>query len=121
MRVLIADRNPSTCSALAMLLRMDDRIRVVAAVSDVEQVLSHLQAGCCDLLLLDWDGMGSEIGAIRDVLNTLPHPPLIIGMSVRSENRQNVLSQGVTEFVYKGDPPECLKAVIRRAEQLLQP
>ena len=120
MRVLIADLNPPTCSALAMLLQMDDRIRVVAAVSDVEQVLSHLRAGSCDLLLLDWDGMGSEIGVIRDVLQTLPHPPMVIGMSVRLENRQTVLSQGVTEFVYKGDPPECLKTVISRAEETLQ-
>jgi len=103
-----------------MLLQTDPGLHVVGVASEIDPVVAHLSFECSDLLVLDWDGMGSETGELRDTLATVARPPLIIGMSVQRENRQAALADGASAFVCKGDPPECLRAVIRETGSPLQ-
>jgi DNA-binding NarL/FixJ family response regulator len=121
MRIIVADQEPSTRSALRMLLTAQPDMELVGEAPDIVELLSEIKANDPDLVILDWDVLGQRIERLLDLLELFDRPPTIIGLSVRAENRKAAMEAGVAGFAYKGDPPESLLAVIRQVQGSHQP
>ena len=117
MRIVIADQEPSTRSAIGMLLNAQPDMELVGEAADLVDLLSRIKSTDPDLVILDWDVLGQRIDALLDLLELFDAPPRIIGLSVRAENRQAAMEVGVGAFAYKGEPPARLLAVIREIGQ----
>jgi DNA-binding NarL/FixJ family response regulator len=120
MRIIVADQEPSTRSALRMLLTAQPDMDLVGEAADLVELLSEVKANDPDLVILDWDVLGQHIDRLLDLLELFDRPPTIIGLSVRAENRKAAMDIGVAGFAYKGDPPERLLAVIREVKEVRQ-
>ena len=118
MRIVIADREPSTRSAIGMLLSAQSDMELVGEAADLVELLSQIKRSSPDLVILDWDVLGQRIDALLDLLGLFDSPPAIVGLSVHAENRQAAMQVGVGAFAYKGEPPERLLAVLRETETL---
>ena len=121
MRIIVADQEPSTRSALRMLLTAQPDMDLVGEAADLVELLSEIKANGPDLVILDWDVLGQRIDRLLDLLELFDRPPTIIGLSVRAENRKAAMAIGVAGFAYKGEPPERLLAAIREVQQDRQP
>ena len=121
MRIIVADQESSTRSALRMLLTAQPDMDLVGEASDLLELLTEVKANDPDLVILDWDVLGQRIDKLLDLLELFDKPPLIIGLSVHDENRKAATVAGVAGFAYKGEPPERLLAVIRKVREGHQP
>jgi DNA-binding NarL/FixJ family response regulator len=121
MRIIVADQEPSTRSALRMLLTAQPDMDLVGEAADIVELLSVIKADDPDLVILDWDVLGQRIDKLLDLLELFDKPPMIIGLSVHDENRKAAMDVGVAGFAYKGEPPERLLAVIRDVQESRQP
>jgi DNA-binding NarL/FixJ family response regulator len=117
MRIIVADQEPSTRSALRMLLTAQPDMDLVGEAADIVELLSEIKANDPDLVILDWDVLGQRIEGLLDLLELFDKPPMIIGLSVHDENRKAAMDIGVAGFAYKGEPPERLLAVIREVQE----
>jgi DNA-binding NarL/FixJ family response regulator len=111
--ILLADDEPTLCSALRLRLEQEPGLTVVGETveaSSAQWQAAHLQP---DLLLLDWELPGATGAALLNSLHTAVPAMEIIALSSRPEARPAALAAGADAFVSKGDPPDCLLAAIR--------
>ena len=117
MRIMIADREASTRSALGMLARSQRDLALVGVASDAAELLTEVKAHHPDLVVLDWGLAGEGVGALLEELRLLDKPPAVVGLSLRAADRAVALLSGAAGFACKGDPPERLLAAIRAVGQ----
>jgi DNA-binding NarL/FixJ family response regulator len=117
MRIIVADQEPSTRSALRMLLAAQTDMDLVGEAADLVELLSEIKANDPDLVILDWDVLGQRIDRLLDLLELFHRPPTIIAIGVHAEDRKAAMDIGVAGFAYKGEPPERLLAAIREVQQ----
>lgn len=113
MRIVIADQEPSTRSAIGMLLRAQPDMDLVGEATDLVDLLSQIKGTEPDLVILDWDVLGQRIDVLLDLLSLFDSPPTIVGLSVHEESRQAAMDAGVGALAYKGEHPDRLLAMIR--------
>jgi two-component system response regulator DegU len=117
MRIVLADDDPKVCSAMQLVLEQDTDIESIQEANDGASLLK-----CCtelqpDLILLDWELPSHQpIAHLLANLRVSCPDVRIVAMSGRPMVRKLALILGVDAFVYKGDPPEQLLAVLRGAE-----
>ena len=58
LRILVADRQRSTRSALGMLLAAQPDLEPAGSAADIVELLSQIKANEPDLVVLDWDVLG---------------------------------------------------------------
>jgi DNA-binding NarL/FixJ family response regulator len=113
-RILIAEHQAVARSALKGFLQGQPGLDVVGEAADSQELLAGLEAACPDLVLLDWDLPG-ESGAVLISFprqaNCLVTPIIVLGL--RPESAPAAMDAGADAFVYKGDGPKELLAVIR--------
>lgn len=111
-RVLIAERRPGVRFALRTLLQQHDGLEIAGEAADAESLMAQLQAGCPDLVLLDWDLPGMAAGSsMATVRRACPHL-MVIALSGRPGRRQAALEAGADAFLSKMEPPERLLEMI---------
>lgn len=112
-RILIAEHQAVARSALKGFLQGQPGLDVVGEAADSQEFLAGLEAACPDLVLLDWDLPG-ESGAnlILFPLQADCLTPIIV-LGLRPESAPAAMDAGADAFVYKGDGPKELLAVIR--------
>lgn len=114
MRIIIADRQAATRSALSILLASEEDVKIVGEASDEQQLLSMVAVTRPDVLLLDWELAGSAAVDLLADLRALEPPPFkVIALSGRPEAQQAALGAGVDGFVSKGDSPARLLTTLR--------
>jgi DNA-binding NarL/FixJ family response regulator len=113
MRIVIADRQAATRSALSMLLAPEEDINIVDEASDQQELLSMISATPPDVVLLDWELAGAATVDLLANLRTLAPSLKIIALSGRPEARPEALGAGVDAFVSKGDSPARLLITLR--------
>jgi two-component system response regulator DesR len=113
MRIVIADRQVATRSALSMLLAPETAIDIVGEAGDKQQLISTVEATQPDVVLLDWELAGSTTVDLLAELRALPLSFKIIALSGRPEAQRAALSAGVEGFVSKGESPTRLLTVLR--------
>ena len=113
MDVLLADKRAAVRSAVRLVLAHEPGISLIAEVETGDELLARIEAGCPDLLLLDWELPGQPL---PEVLSTLrqrcPHLQ-VIALSGHPEVRRLALEAGVDQFVCKANSPDQLLAAIR--------
>lgn len=113
MRIVIADRQTATRSALSMLLAPEQDVKIVGEAGDKEQLLSMVETTPPDVLLLDWELAESAMADLLVKLRAMAPSLKVIALSGRPEAQQAALGAGVDGFVSKGDPPARLLTALR--------
>ena len=113
LRIVIADREATTRLALRMLLHEESGLLVVGQAGDSQELLDSVRETHPDLVLLDWDLPGPPLEVLLSDLQSLDGQPAVIVLGARQELRNQILDAGVDAFVYQGNPPSHLLAVIR--------
>ena len=108
MRILIADRQAATRSALRMLLQEEDGLKVVGEAADSENLLSQMVPAHPDIVLLDWDLPGAPIQTLLSAIRASGNHVYVVVLSGRSEDVGNALAAGADAFVSKANPPTQL-------------
>ena len=121
MRILVADDQTKVRSALKLLLEQELGLSVVGEASEVESLLAQMETIQPDLVLLDWELPGRQVGSsggletgLLATLRTSCPRLKVIALSGRPEARQVALTAGADAFVLKGDNPEQLMTTIRQ-------
>lgn len=110
-RIFIADPDPATRKALALLLERKLGITNVVEVQDVETLIRVLADSAPDLLLLDWRLYGSPAPeTCRLLRKAYPHLTIVL-LSV-DVNDEAAAKEAGADFVHKGMPPDELIAIL---------
>jgi two-component system response regulator AlgR len=115
-RILVADRNPTVRSAVAVYLRNMLECDTVREAEDAENLLAQAEALCPDIVLLDWGAPERTRIELLEGLRAFDPRPSVIFLSSCPEEQQHALAAGADYFVCKGDPPRNLLAAVRLAE-----
>ena len=86
LRILVADRQRSTRSALGMLLAAQPDLELAGEAADLVELLGQVKAHDPDLVVLDWEMLEQRIELLLDLLGLFERPPAIVALSVRAEN-----------------------------------
>jgi two-component system, NarL family, nitrate/nitrite response regulator NarL len=110
-RILIADPDPATRKALALLLRRKLSTDGVVEIQDVETLIRALAVTPPDLLMLDWRLYGSPAPeTCRLLQKAYPHLKIIL-LSVDADDAAAAKEAGAM-FIYKGAAPDELIATL---------
>lgn len=119
MRVILADDQPKVRFALRVLLESMSDIFVVGEATDSEELVSQIDSGKPDMVILDWQLPGlSEIDFISALRKDRPGLFIIV-LSGRPELGGVALESGADHFISKIDPPDGLLAAVRRIQKQL--
>ena len=108
MRVLIVDKIPGMRSALKLLLLQFKEIDYIAEIGNGENLLNKIIAESPDIVLIDWDFLGSKT---KDIVISLKVNYPNISTVVLSSNlklKNKYFKKGIDDFIIKGYPPERL-------------
>lgn len=106
-RIFIADRDPATRKALALLLHRKLGTDDISEIADVETLIRTLADTPPDLLLLDWRLYGSPAPeTCRLLQKAYPHLKIIL-LSVDASDAAAAKEAGA-DFIYKGASPDEL-------------
>lgn len=110
LRILLADNNTASRSALALLLKTRLEATIVGEASTMESLLEQAITTRPDVLLLDWELPGKpETDRIVVLRSVMPGARVVV-ISVRPESASQAV--GADAFVNKTDPPERILAVL---------
>lgn len=108
MRIVLADNDPRTFSALRILLNCEAALEVVGEVTSTEQLLELAQSEELDLVLLDWELRGQPDAGLLDDLRDIHPQARVIALSGRTESEREALRAGADAFVSKAEPASAL-------------
>jgi DNA-binding NarL/FixJ family response regulator len=111
--VLIADEKSYVRSALRFLLEQETSTTVISEASNHAELVTALETGCPNTVLLDWELPGCNITETVRSLRTKCSRLTIIAMSSRPEARRSSLNAGADGFINKGCSPEETVAAIK--------
>lgn len=110
-RILIADPDPATRKALALLLQHKLGPNSIIEVQDVETLIRSLADSSPDLLLLDWRLYGSPAPeTCRLLQKAYPHLQIVL-LSVDANDAAAAKEAGAV-FIHKGAAPDELIATL---------
>lgn len=110
-RILIADPDPATRKALALLLHRKLGTDGIVEVQDVETLIRALADVSPNLLLLDWRLYGSPAPeTCRLLQKAYPHLKIVL-LSVNVDDEAAAKEVGAL-FIHKGAAPDELIAIL---------
>lgn len=115
-KVLVADDQALVRGGLVAMLNLESDLRVVAEVSDGDQVLPAAIAAGPDVALIDVQMPGQDgLSAAAELRRRLPSCRVIICTTFgRPGYFARAMAAGATGFVLKDAPPEHLVDAVRR-------
>ena len=114
LRILIADKNRDSRSALALLLETRLGATIVGEATTMERLLEQAALTHPDVVLLDWKLPGKPEADRIVVMRSVAPGARVIVISARPEAASQ--AAGADAFVNKTDPPERILAVLERKE-----
>ena len=115
MQIVVASSDSSTRKAIGLLIDAQSDLEMAGQVADIADLLLRVKRGQPDLIVLDWETLGTRIETLQELLGLFHQPPAIVALSVHERARNTAFDSGVAGFAYKGDPPEGLLTAIRSA------
>jgi DNA-binding NarL/FixJ family response regulator len=112
-RILLADDNAFTRSALMVLLHTRLRISEIDEAVDWDSLLDQAGRRQPGLILLDWELTGCPAADGLAELRAVAPQGKVIALSARPEARLAAMQSGVDAFVLKIEPPQRLLEAIR--------
>jgi DNA-binding NarL/FixJ family response regulator len=116
MRIIMADNDPRTFSALRILLQCEPNLEVIGEVTNTAKLVELAQGERLDLVLLDWELSGQPDAALLSNLRGLHPEARIIALSGRPESELESLRAGADSFVSKAEPASALLAEMTRLD-----
>jgi DNA-binding NarL/FixJ family response regulator len=110
-RILLADDNKDSRSALALLLETRLGAIIVGEACTMESLLEQAATTQPDVVLLDWELPGKPDADRILVLRSVAPRARLIVISARPESASR--ASDADAFVNKIDPPEHILAVLR--------
>jgi DNA-binding NarL/FixJ family response regulator len=110
MRIILADNDPRTFSALKILLTCESGLEVVGEARTTARLLELAENAELDLILLDWGLSGRPDAALVSDLREIHPAARIIALSGRPESEREALRAGADAFVSKAEPASALMA-----------
>lgn len=110
MRIVLADNDQRTFSALRILLECQPQMEVVGEALHVSRLLEVVRDRCPHLVLLDWELRGEPDHEFLTKLRELVPDVSLIALSGRPESEQAALRAGADAFVSKAEPAHVLMA-----------
>ena len=111
MRFIIADRQPSTRSALKLLVEQYPDMEYAGAAGDADSLLKIISAAKPDLILAEWELLGAwPKGILADIKKSNPVTVVVLSCCL---DRTIPLDAGADYYVSKVDQPERLISVIQ--------
>lgn len=120
--MLLADEHATVRSALRLLLEhLAGPAITIEETAEPHSLAAQVQAGCPDLLLVDWEFCrGDPPGLVTRLREVCPRLKVIV-LSSQPEAQGPALAAGADGFVYKADPPERLVEALASAGVLPRP
>ena len=112
MRIIVADHQATTRSALRLLLEQEPNQRVVGEVANVDNLMTMVDENHPDLVLLDWDMTQKRESATLMALRKRIPGIKVIALSGNPEVNSLALEAGADAFVCKCDSPDRLLATM---------
>jgi two-component system response regulator DesR len=110
-RILLADDNQNSRSALTLLLGTRLEASIVGEASSMANLLEQAARTQPDVILLDWELPGKpEADRIVLIRSVAPRSRVVV-ISARPESAS--LASEADAFVHKTDPPEHILAVLQ--------
>jgi DNA-binding NarL/FixJ family response regulator len=110
-RILLADDNKDSRSALALLLETRLGATIVGEASTMERLLEEAVASHPDVVLLDWELPGKPEADRIVVIRSVAPGARVVVISARPESAFQAVEADA--FVNKIEPPERILAVLR--------
>ncbi len=111
MKILIADPDSASRSALALLLNRRFGLTEVDEAGDVETLIRTLSEGSCDAVLLDWRLYGAPAPeTCRLLMKAYPNLKVVL-LSVDADDAEATQNAGGA-FIHKGASPEEVISVL---------
>jgi DNA-binding NarL/FixJ family response regulator len=111
MRILIADPDSASRSALALLLKRRFGLTEIDEAGDVETLIRTLSEGNCEAVLLDWRLYGAPAPETCRLLRRAYPALKVILLSVDPNDAEATEAAGGT-FIHKGASPEEVISVL---------
>ena len=108
MRIILADQHAQPLWALKTFLEEQTGLDLIGEAVDAQGLLTLAEEQLPDLILVDYELLGSPIKDLILRLHALEPKPVIIVMSSELECSRVVLKAGADAFVSKGDQPDWL-------------
>ena len=96
-----------------MLVETRLGLEVIGEAKDYEELMNLVMANQPDLILLDEDLPGVELGELITTLRGLDFSPAVIVLNEKPETEEAALAAGADAFVYKGDHPKRLLIAVQ--------
>jgi DNA-binding NarL/FixJ family response regulator len=113
-RVYLADAHSEERSALRLVL-LDLDMEIVGEASDWPTTFAQAPATCLDMLLVEWNLLPANLGALS--LSALrlacPNAIVVVLISHLDERDQAAISAGADAFISKGETPERVTEHLR--------
>ena len=113
MQLVVAGRQATTRRAVSMLVGTRLGLVVIGEAKDYEELMNLVMANQPDLILLDEDLPGVELGELIPTLRGLDFSPAVIVLNEKPEMEESALAAGADAFVYKGDHPKRLLIAVQ--------
>jgi len=111
MRFIVADRQPSTRSALKLLVEQYPDMEHAGSAGDIDGLLKLTESSEPDLILVEWELLGAwPKGSLAIIKKS--GPPIVVVLSCCLD-RAVPLEAGADYYVSKVDKPERLIGVIQ--------
>lgn len=112
MRVVLADANAVSRSALRFWLEHEHGVEVVAEAASREDVFFQVDRTSPDLVFVDWENTGSAPCEVVAELRTRWPALRIIVVARRPESRESALAASADGFIRKDAPLDQLRLVL---------
>jgi DNA-binding response OmpR family regulator len=112
MRVLIISDDHRTQSAFQFALLWHPSVTDVEIVENDEDLETHLDAVCPDMVVLDWELHDNPGFSVLTALRSASCHPKIVVISSQLDVERSVLRAGADAFISKSEPPNRLLALL---------
>lgn len=112
--VVIADQDAEIRQALRLVCEEHLTNCLVYEVAAGDGLLDQMEVTHPNIVLLEWELPGMTPAVIMRRLKETYEQSHVIVLSNRPETRPEALNEGACGFVYKGDPPDELIALLHQ-------
>lgn len=113
-KVMIADQDAEIRQALRLVCEEHLNNSLVFEVATGDDLLIQMEAKHPNIVLLEWELPGITPAVLIHYLKESPEHVHVIVLSNHPEIRPEALHKGASGFVYKGDPPDELIALLHQ-------
>ncbi|HEY6133721.1 MAG TPA: LytTR family DNA-binding domain-containing protein [Rubrivivax sp.] len=120
--LLVDDEALSRLRLRSLLLACNETpTEVIGEAGDAQQALERLQAGDCDLVLLDIRMPGRDGLQLAAALRSLPNPPSVVFVTAHSQHALRAFDLDAVDYLTKPVQRNRLQAALHRVVQRRAP